>query len=73
MLSANVKEFVSANHQAVLTTFRDSGAAQMSIVTVGRMGTEWGLRPLRTARSFTTLYATRDVRYWCPRVTGGGM
>ena len=35
MLADNVKEFVSANHQAVLTTFRRSGAAQMSIVTVG--------------------------------------
>ena len=38
MLSPNVKEFVSANHQAVLTTFRSNGAAQMSIVTVGSFG-----------------------------------
>ncbi len=38
MLSANVKEFVSDNHQAVLTTFRKNGAAQMSIVTVGAYG-----------------------------------
>ncbi len=38
MLSTNVKEFVSDNHQAVLTTFRKNGAAQMSIVTVGAYG-----------------------------------
>ncbi len=38
MLSANVKEFVSDNHQAVLTTFRKNGAVQMSIVTVGAYG-----------------------------------
>lgn len=35
MLPENVVEFVSQNHQAVLTTFRGNGAAQMSIVTVG--------------------------------------
>ena len=35
MLPENVIEFVSNNHQAVLTTFRRDGAAQMSIVTVG--------------------------------------
>ena len=38
MLPENVIEFVSANHQAVLTTFRKDGAAQMSIVTVGPYG-----------------------------------
>ena len=38
MLADSVKEFVSGNHQAVLTTFRKSGAAQMSIVTVGAFG-----------------------------------
>ena len=38
MLPENVIEFVSANHQAVLTTFRRDGAAQMSIVTVGPYG-----------------------------------
>ena len=38
MLDDNVKEFVGANHQAVLTTFRRNGAAQMSIVTVGAYG-----------------------------------
>ena len=35
MLSDRVVEFVSENHQAVLTTFRRNGAAQMSVVTVG--------------------------------------
>ena len=35
MLPDHIKKFVSENHQAVLTTFRRSGAAQMSIVTVG--------------------------------------
>ncbi len=38
MLDEKVKDFVSANHQAVLTTFRANGAAQMSIVTVGPYG-----------------------------------
>ena len=38
MLPQNVIEFVSASHQAVLTTFRRDGAAQMSIVTVGPYG-----------------------------------
>ena len=35
MLTDEVKEFVSENHQSVLTTFRSNGAAQMSIVTTG--------------------------------------
>ena len=35
MLPDHIREFVSQNHQAVFTTFRRSGAAQMSIVTVG--------------------------------------
>ena len=38
MLPESVIEFVSENHQAVLTTFRRDGAAQMSIVTVGSYG-----------------------------------
>ena len=38
MLDDNVKQFVSDNHQAVLTTFRMNGGAQMSIVTVGAYG-----------------------------------
>ena len=38
MLNDRVIEFVSDNHQAVLTTFRKNGAAQMSIVTVGSYG-----------------------------------
>ncbi|MCH8310968.1 MAG: PPOX class F420-dependent oxidoreductase [Chloroflexi bacterium] len=35
MLSDKVKKFLSENHQAVLTTFRRDGGAQMSIITVG--------------------------------------
>ena len=38
MLSDKAREFISENHQAVLTTFRANGAAQMSIVTVGAYG-----------------------------------
>ena len=38
MLSEDVNQFVSENHQAVLTTFRSNGSAQMSIVTVGAYG-----------------------------------
>ena len=38
MLDDRVREFASENHQAVLTTFRKNGAAQMSIVTVGPYG-----------------------------------
>lgn len=35
MLSDKVRKFLSQNHQAVLTTFRVNGAAQMSIIMVG--------------------------------------
>ena len=35
MLPESVKNFVSENRRAVLTTFRRNGAAQMSIVTTG--------------------------------------
>lgn len=38
MPPANVEDFINANRQAVLTTFRASGAAQMSVVTVGAYG-----------------------------------
>ena len=38
MLPEAITEFVSENHQAVLTTFRRNGSAQMSIVTVGAYG-----------------------------------
>lgn len=37
-LTDKQKEFISANHNAVCTTFRRSGAAQSSIVTVGLYG-----------------------------------
>jgi PPOX class probable F420-dependent enzyme len=38
MVSDKVRDFVSQNHHAVLTTFRGNGAAQMSIVSVGPYG-----------------------------------
>ena len=38
MLPDNVRAFVSENHSGVLTTFRKSGAAQMSIITCGPYG-----------------------------------
>lgn len=45
MLPENVKSFVSENRQAVLTTFRRNGAAQMSVITVG---------PYKDGVAFTT-------------------
>lgn len=36
MLSAQANEFLTDNHQGVLTTYRASGGLQMSIVTCGR-------------------------------------
>ena len=45
MLSDSAREFLAQNHQAVLTTFRGNGAAQMSIITVG---------PYRDGAAFTT-------------------
>ena len=35
MLSDNIREFISNNDKAVLSTFRRSGQAQLSIVVVG--------------------------------------
>jgi len=35
MLTSKVRAFLAQNHNAVLTTFRRNGAAQMSIVTCG--------------------------------------
>ena len=35
MVSDKIRDFVSEHHHAVLTTFRGSGAAQMSVVSVG--------------------------------------
>ena len=45
MLPERVREFVSHNHMAVLTTFRRNGASQMSVVSVG---------PYRDGVAFTT-------------------
>ena len=38
MLPDNIREFISKNDKAVLSTFRRSGAAQLSIVVVGNYG-----------------------------------
>ena len=38
MLPDNIREFISNNDKAVLSTFRRSGAAQLSIVVVGNYG-----------------------------------
>ena len=45
MLTEKVRAFVEENHNAVLATFRRSGAVQLSIVTVG---------PYRDGVAFTT-------------------
>ncbi len=45
MMADNVRDFMSANHKAVLTTFRKNGNAQMSIIVVG---------PYRDGAAFTT-------------------
>ncbi len=45
MLTDNVKDFLSTNHKAVLTTYRRNGNAQMSIIVVG---------PYRGGAAFTT-------------------
>ena len=38
MLSEKVRRFLAQNHNGVITTYRRSGAAQMSIVTCGLYG-----------------------------------
>ena len=45
MLADNVRDFISTNHKAVLTTYRGNGNAQMSIIVVG---------PYRDGAAFTT-------------------
>ena len=45
MLTDEVKDFISTNHKAVLTTYRGNGNAQMSIIVVG---------PYREGAAFTT-------------------
>ncbi len=45
MRTDNVKDFLSNNHKAVLTTYRKNGNAQMSIIVVG---------PYRDGAAFTT-------------------
>ena len=38
MLPDNIRDFISNNDKAVISTFRRSGAAQLSIVVVGNYG-----------------------------------
>lgn len=71
MLTDAQREFLTANHNGALTTFRRSGAAQMSIVTCGIYGdgvafTTTGdrakLRNLRRNPRCTILVGTEDWR-----------
>ena len=60
MFNDSVKEFVTENHQAVLTTFRKNGAAQMSIVTVGAVGDGVGFTTIEDRAKISNLI--RDSR-----------
>ena len=71
MLTDVQRQFLTANHNGALTTFRRSGAAQMSIVTCGIYGdgvafTTTGdrakLRNLRRNPRCTILVGTEDWR-----------
>lgn len=71
MLTDAQRQFLTANHNGALTTFRRSGAAQMSIVTCGIYGdgvafTTTGdrakLRNLRRNPGCTILVGTQDWR-----------
>lgn len=71
MLTDAQRQFLTANHNGALTTFRRSGAAQMSIVTCGIYGdgvafTTTGdrakLRNLRRNPRCTILVGTEDWR-----------
>ena len=60
MLPDSVRKFAAENHQAVLTTFRKSGDAQMSIVTVGPYGD--GIAFTTTGRTVKLANLKRDPR-----------
>ena len=71
MLTEGQRQFLAENHNGALTTFRRSGAAQMSVVTCGRYGdgvafTTTGdrakLRNLRRNPRCTILVGTGDWR-----------
>lgn len=47
MLSDSVRDFMTENHKAVLSTFRRNGAAQLSIIVVG---------PYKEGAAFTTTF-----------------
>ena len=59
-LTANQKDFLSANHMAVFSTFRRNGAAQLSIVTSGLYGD--GVAFTTTANRAKHRNLTRDPR-----------
>lgn len=71
MLTDSQRQFLTANHNGALTTFRRSGAAQMSIVTCGIYGDGVAftttadrakLRNLRRNPRCTILVGTEDWR-----------
>ena len=71
MLTESQRQFLSENHNGALTTFRRSGAAQMSVVTCGPYGAGVAftttadrakLRNLRRNPRCTILVGTSDWR-----------
>ena len=71
MLTETQRQFLSENHNGALTTFRRSGAAQMSVVTCGPYGAGVAftttadrakLRNLRRNPRCTILVGTNDWR-----------
>ncbi len=60
MLSENLRDFVAETRRGVLTTFRKSGSAQMSIVTCGPY--REGVAFTTTARRAKLLNLRRDPR-----------
>lgn len=59
-LTDTQRDFLSANHNAVCTTFRRNGAAQLSIVTVGLY--DGGVAFTTTANRAKHVNLTRDPR-----------
>ena len=71
MVSDKVRDFVSQNHHAVLTTFRGNGAAQMSIVSVGPYGGGVAFTTTAGRAKLGNLQGTPAARCLYPRKTGG--
>ena len=72
MVSDKIRDFVSEHHHAVLTTFRGSGAAQMSVVSVGlyRDGVAF-TTPADRAKLANLQRGTPAARCLCPGTIGG--